>query len=159
MPDMWCYFRTFILGCHFLHQGGSQGQVRGVCVLSQLCATLWEAMDCSLSGSCPWDFPGKHTRVACHFFLQGIFPTQGWNCNDSSVSCIARWILYHRATWDVMSEKVPKPVSGRAEIWFQVYCLQLPSAIAACQVLILTSGWTSFIWNQNQMLLNAREPN
>ena len=23
---------------------------------------------------CPWDFPGKNTRVGCHFLLQGIFP-------------------------------------------------------------------------------------
>ena len=28
---------------------------------------------------CPWDFPGKSTRVGCHFLLQGIFPTQGSN--------------------------------------------------------------------------------
>ena len=27
----------------------------------------------------PWDFPGKNTRVGCHAFLQGIFPTQGLN--------------------------------------------------------------------------------
>ena len=26
---------------------------------------------------CLWDFPGKNTRVGCHAFLQGIFPTQG----------------------------------------------------------------------------------
>ena len=26
---------------------------------------------------CPWDFPGNNTRVCCHVFLQGIFPTQG----------------------------------------------------------------------------------
>ena len=26
---------------------------------------------------CPSDSPGKHTRVGCHFFLQGIIPTQG----------------------------------------------------------------------------------
>ena len=26
---------------------------------------------------CPWNFPGKNTRVGCHFLLQGIFPTQG----------------------------------------------------------------------------------
>ena len=32
---------------------------------------------------CPWDFPGKHTGVGCHFLLQGIFPTKGSN------------ILYH----------------------------------------------------------------
>ena len=28
---------------------------------------------------CPWDSPGKNTGMGCHFLLQGIFPTQGWN--------------------------------------------------------------------------------
>jgi len=28
---------------------------------------------------CPWDSPGKHTGVGCHFFLQEIFLTQGSN--------------------------------------------------------------------------------
>ena len=28
---------------------------------------------------CPWKFPGKITGSSCHFLLQGIFPTQGWN--------------------------------------------------------------------------------
>ena len=28
---------------------------------------------------CPWDFPGKSTGVGCHFLLQEVFPTQGWN--------------------------------------------------------------------------------
>ena len=27
----------------------------------------------------PWDSPGKSTGVGCHFLLQGIFPTQGFN--------------------------------------------------------------------------------
>ena len=26
---------------------------------------------------CLWDFPGKNTRVGCHFLLQEILPTQG----------------------------------------------------------------------------------
>ena len=41
-----------------------------------------------------WDFPGKNTRVGCHFLLQGIFLTQGFNL------CLlhCRWILYHWAT-------------------------------------------------------------
>ena len=41
----------------------------------QLCLTLCDCMDCSPSGSCPWDFPGKHTGVGCHALLQGIEPT------------------------------------------------------------------------------------
>ena len=28
---------------------------------------------------CPWVFPGKNSGVGCHFLLQGIFPTRGWN--------------------------------------------------------------------------------
>ena len=28
---------------------------------------------------CPWDFPGKNTRMGCHFLLQGIFLTWGSN--------------------------------------------------------------------------------
>ena len=28
---------------------------------------------------CSWDFPGKNTRMGCHFLLQEIFPTQGSN--------------------------------------------------------------------------------
>ena len=31
------------------------------------------------------DFPGKNTGVCCHFFLQGIFLTQGWN------PCLLHW--------------------------------------------------------------------
>ena len=28
---------------------------------------------------CPWDFPGKHTGLGCHFLLQAIFHTWGSN--------------------------------------------------------------------------------
>ena len=37
---------------------------------------------------CPWDFPGKNTRVGCHFLLQRIFPTQGLN------SCLPSLLLW-----------------------------------------------------------------
>ena len=37
----------------------------------------------------------KNTGVGCHFFLQGIFLTQGVSC----VSCIGRQILDHWPTW------------------------------------------------------------
>ena len=33
---------------------------------------------------CPWNFQGKNTGMACHFLLQGIFPTQESN-----------WCLWH----------------------------------------------------------------
>ena len=34
---------------------------------------------------CPWDIPSKNTGMGCHFFLRGIFPTQGLN------SCLLHW--------------------------------------------------------------------
>ena len=52
---------------------------------------------------CPWDFPGKHTGVGCHFLLQGIFHTQGLNL-----------CLMHHLYWQVYflpSEPLGKPLS------------------------------------------------
>ena len=40
---------------------------------------------------CPWNSPGKNTRVGCHFLLQGIFPTQ--RSNPGFLHC--RQILCH----------------------------------------------------------------
>ena len=48
-------------------------------LVAQLCpalATSWTKPNRLL---CPWDFPGKNIGVGCHFFLQGIFLTQGRN--------------------------------------------------------------------------------
>ena len=39
-------------------------------------------------------FPSKNAGVGCHFFLQGIFD----NLDQTQVSYIGRWILYHWAT-------------------------------------------------------------
>ena len=55
-----------------------------ICSLTQLCLTLCDPMDCSLSvqtvvSLSPWNFPVKNTGVGWHFLLQDIFPTQGSN--------------------------------------------------------------------------------
>ena len=51
-----------------------------VCLVTQLCPTLCNSIDCSLSGfSVHGDSPGKNAEVDCHFLLQGIFPTQRLN--------------------------------------------------------------------------------
>ena len=59
----------------------------------QLCATLGNVARLP----CPWDSPGKNTRVGCHAFLQGIFPTQGSN---PCLPCLlhGRWFLSCWAT-------------------------------------------------------------
>ena len=47
-------------------------------LVSQLCPTLSDPMDCSPpSSSVHGDSPGRNTRVGCYVILQGIFPTQG----------------------------------------------------------------------------------
>ena len=45
---------------------------------------------------CPWDFPGKDTRVGCHSLFQGIFQTQGLSLRF--LHC--RQILYHLSICD-----------------------------------------------------------
>ena len=45
--------------------------------VAQSCLTLWDHGLQPTRLLRPWNFPGKSTRVGCHCFLQGIFPTQG----------------------------------------------------------------------------------
>ena len=70
---------------------------------------------------CPWDFPGKNTGGGCHFFLQGIFPTQG--LNPGLLLC--RQILYHWATWEAQWRTV-KCKSSLLAIWNQVGYMNVP---------------------------------
>ena len=63
-----------------------------LCLVGQLCPTLYDPMDCSLPSSfVHGDSPGKNTRVSCHALLQGVFPTQG--VNPGLPHCMQ--ILYH----------------------------------------------------------------
>ena len=73
-----------------------------VCVLShfshvQLFGTLWiVAHQASLS----MGFSRQNTGVGCHFFLQGIFPTQVFSQTSdwthvSYVCCTGKWVLYY----------------------------------------------------------------
>ena len=50
------------------------------CLVAQSCPTLWDPMDCSLPGSCPWRFSRQEywSGLPCSL-LQGIFLTQGLN--------------------------------------------------------------------------------
>ena len=50
-----------------------------VVVVQLLSCVFCDPMECSSTRLlCPWDFPGN-TGVCCHFLLQGIFATHGWN--------------------------------------------------------------------------------
>ena len=62
-----------------------------LCLVTQLCLTLCDPMDCSLPGfSVHGESPGKNTGGGCHAFLQGVFSTQG--LNPGLLHC--RQILY-----------------------------------------------------------------
>ena len=62
-------------------QGRLKWHLACVCVKSlQSCLTLCDPMDCSPPGSSiHGDSLSKNTGAGCHFFFQGIFPTQGSN--------------------------------------------------------------------------------
>ena len=80
--------------------------------------------DCSARFLCPWDFPRKYTGVGCHFFLQGIFLTQGLNPGS-----ICRKILYQVSyreylLQDKSRNNVKVKLSGPEEV---VLCLTFPT--------------------------------
>ena len=55
-----------------------------------------DSTNCSLPGSSVHRI--LNTGVACHFLLQGLFPTQGSN----PYFLLGRQILYHWATWEAL---------------------------------------------------------
>ena len=50
---------------------------------------------------CPWDFPGMDTGVHCHFFLQGIFMTQGLNLGLLHCRQILYWLSFQGSPWEL----------------------------------------------------------
>ena len=61
----------------------------GLWVYAQSHPTLCSPMDCSPpDSSVHRNFPGKNTRVGCHFLLQGIISTQESNLH---LLCLLHW--------------------------------------------------------------------
>ena len=83
---------------------------------------------------CPWDFPGKNTGVVCHFLLQGIFPTQGWNPR-----------LLH---WQVDSLPLSHQGSPRRNIACLMWLSTYPSLARGTQSRILLLQGQGGIWLQ-----------
>ena len=67
-------------------------------IASESFATPWTvALEAPLSVG----FLGKNTGAGCHFLLEEIFPTQGWNpCLLCLLHC--RRILNHWVTWEAL---------------------------------------------------------
>ena len=69
-----------------------------MCVLvTQLCLTFCNTMDCNPPGSPVWNSPGENTGLGSHFLFQGIFPTQ--ESNPGLLHC--RHILYQLSHGEV----------------------------------------------------------
>ena len=73
---------------------GSHTCKEGECMCVQSCPTLCNPMEPSRL-LCLWDFSGKNTEVGCHFFLQGIFQTQGWKLSVTPALLADSWQLFH----------------------------------------------------------------
>ena len=90
---LFVFFLVYVcMMCAFMCERESKkGVCVRLCLVSQLCLSFCDPMDCSLpSASVHGDSPGKNTGMGCHALLQGIFPTRGLN------PCLAHcwWILY-----------------------------------------------------------------
>ena len=69
-------------------------QTRGLtgkcCLVTKSCPALLQPHGLQpASLLCPWDAPSKNPGVACHFFLQGISPTQRSNSHFSNWQAVS----------------------------------------------------------------------
>ena len=79
---------------------------------------------------CPWDSPGKKTGAGCHFFLQGIFPTQGSNpCLMTLV--LAGGFFTTSATWEAQLALIG------------LKSIQFSSFQVLTRVLLFVTPWTA----------------
>ena len=76
--------------------GSFKFYIRARACVAELCLILCDPMDCVLSKLLrPWDSPGKDIGVGYHALLRG----SSWPRDQTHISYIGRWILYHWATW------------------------------------------------------------
>ena len=72
------------------------------CLVTQLCPTPFDPMDCSPSGSSVHgDSPSKNTGVGSLSLLQGIFPTQESNQGLLYSRQILYQLSYQGSLWQV----------------------------------------------------------
>ena len=82
---------------------------------------------------CPWDSPGKNTRVGCHALLQGIFLTQGLN--------LYLLCLLH---WQAGSLPLARHLGSPTLLSVSQYTLS-PSSLVGCFVVQLKEDSTNFL--------------
>ena len=103
-----------------------------VCVLvAQSCPTLCNPGLQPARLLCPWNSPGKNTRVGSHGLLHGIFLTQ--RSNPGLLHC--RWILY------CLSHQGRLPA---LKPWHDQYQAQQPQLLALLNILVLPREYWSY---------------
>ena len=79
---------------------------------------------------CPWDLPGKNTRMVTILFSRGSSQPrdQTW---VSYVSCIGRWVLYLGTTWEATGiiPTVDHDIGSLFNAWWSV---AVAEAVAHC---------------------------
>ena len=79
LPEPYKHVKSSSSGRSYIILNAKRNKLK-VCLVTQLCLTHHDPMDCRPPGSSVHgDSPGKNTGVGCHALLQGIFPTQGSN--------------------------------------------------------------------------------
>ena len=85
-PAPSCCFYFHVFGRLVVFPNLGEGDILCVQVAYCLCSVTslmsGSLQPCGLQPArllCPWDSPGKNTRVCCFALLKGIFPTQGLN--------------------------------------------------------------------------------
>ena len=107
-----------------------------VCLLvsySLLSHGLWPS-----SLLCPWNFPGKNTKVGCLFLLQRIFLTNDWT-HLYYITCTGRQILYHCATWEALNSQYQVENFKEALFRFHKFCLLFLRLVS-----VIYFYWTRF---------------
>ena len=119
------------------------------CLSADLCPTLCDTMDCSLTGSSVHGFLGKNTGVGCHFFLQGIFLMQWSNLYlCSSVHQVfdgPASLLFSCQRWRVQGERLWSwlhPYTWLSSITFLPWLPHFPPQAFSTTVPSLTSPWS-----------------
>ena len=82
----------------------------GTCVRAKLLFMANSLQPCGLHPTrllCPWDFPGKNTRVGCHALLQGIFQTQRLNPRLMSPALAGRFFTISTTNSEPLQKETP----------------------------------------------------
>ena len=134
MPEEFKVQRSFTQPIEGLRAGKGQNRVLGsgnpapettllstmhVCSITS--GSLWPCGRQPTRLLCPQDFPGKNTRVGCHFLLQGILLTWEWNPHllHRQVNSLA---LHHLGNLIYnITQFFPRVVSKGVYIWRLIY--------------------------------------